>query len=107
MDTGPDGDNDPFRPVARLQIQEDAAISEPAPASETPPSAAWPQRFEGLLTAAPTAIRHLYFSENNPESKFYITVQGQQPRLFHPVNPPAIVTHNGAVEEWTIENRSM
>ena len=29
------------------------------------------------------------------------------PTLFSPDNPPAIVTTQGAVEDWTIENRSM
>jgi FtsP/CotA-like multicopper oxidase with cupredoxin domain len=37
---------------------------------------------------------------------FYITVDGQQNRLFDPNEPPAITTNKGAVEEWTIQNRS-
>ena len=37
---------------------------------------------------------------------FYITVDGQTPQLFDPNNPPAIVTTQGAVEDWTIENRA-
>ena len=39
-------------------------------------------------------------------TNFYITVDGQKPVLFDPVNPPAITTHLGAVEDWTIENRA-
>jgi hypothetical protein len=53
-----------------------------------------------------TARRTLYFSEDNPESKFYVTVEGQTPKLFSADNPPAITTHRGSVEEWTIENRA-
>src|SRR6202044_2604858 len=73
-----------------------------------------PQRFTGLATAQPTATRRLYFSEvlSNPSdpnspTNFYITVVGQTPELFSPTNPPAIVTTQGSVEDWTIENRAM
>jgi FtsP/CotA-like multicopper oxidase with cupredoxin domain len=60
-----------------------------------------------------TARRKLYFSEllsdpNNPAgpTNFYITVDGAKPVLFDPNAPPAITTHQGAVEDWTIENRT-
>ena len=62
--------------------------------------------FEGLAVATPTAQRKLYFSEENAEGKFFITVDGEKPKLFNPNEPPAIVTHQGAVEDWTIENRT-
>jgi hypothetical protein len=72
-----------------------------------------PQRFEGLASATPTAERTLYFSEvlsdpSNPLSptNFFITVDGATPELFSPNNPPAIVTTQGAVEDWTIQNRT-
>ena len=57
--------------------------------------------------------RPIYFSEvlsdpNNPASptNFYITVDDATPELFDANNPPAIITHQGAVEEWTIQNRT-
>ena len=65
----------------------------------------WKQRFENLAIAKVTAQRRLYFSENNPLSQFFITVEGATPTLFDPNNPPAIVTTQGSVEDWTIENR--
>ena len=37
---------------------------------------------------------------------FYITVDGQSNRVFDPNEPPAVMTNKGAVEEWTIQNRS-
>lgn len=40
------------------------------------------------------------------DPKFFITVDGQTPKQFDPNDPPAIVTKQGAVEDWTIENRS-
>jgi FtsP/CotA-like multicopper oxidase with cupredoxin domain len=48
----------------------------------------------------------LYFSEREKPGDFYITVDGAQPTLFSATNPPSIVTTQGSVEEWTIENRT-
>jgi FtsP/CotA-like multicopper oxidase with cupredoxin domain len=73
-----------------------------------------PQRFEGLERARISTRRLLYFSEvlsdpsdPNSPTNFYITVDGATPTLFSSTNPPAIVTTQGAVEEWTIENRAL
>jgi len=67
----------------------------------------WKQRFEGLAAATPVTSRTLFFSEDNPDSQFFITVDGAAPALFDPNNPPAIVTTQGSVEEWTIQNRTL
>jgi FtsP/CotA-like multicopper oxidase with cupredoxin domain len=108
IDTGPLGDNDPQRTLATIQT---VATEPPLPVikSGTP----WGQRFEGLDDAPVTAHRTLYFSEvlsdpNNPASptNFFITVDGATPVLFDPNNPPAIVTTQGSVEDWTIQNRT-
>src|SRR5258708_5672579 len=69
------------------------------------------QPFQALqLLFGTTAQRKLYFSEaglgTNPAVNFFITVDGKQPKLFKPTEPPAIVTKVGAVEDWTIENRT-
>ena len=68
------------------------------------------RRFANLAAVKPTATRGLYFSEategSNGPSSYFLTVQGQTPRLFSPDLPPAIVTNTGAVEDWTIENHS-
>jgi FtsP/CotA-like multicopper oxidase with cupredoxin domain len=111
VDTGPDGDNDPTRPIANIQVSPNAPEPPRVPFVTAPPPR---ERFEGLDRMRPTAERRLYFSEvlsdpTNPNSptNFYITVDGQTPTLFSPDNPPAIVTTQGAVEDWTIENRSM
>jgi FtsP/CotA-like multicopper oxidase with cupredoxin domain len=113
VDTGPDGDNDPQRPLATIQtVQGGTGTQVLKMAAVTGPPG--PQRFAGLAEATPTAYRKLYFSEvlsdpSNPASPtdFYITVDGATPTLFSPDNPPAIVTTQGAVEDWTIENRSL
>jgi FtsP/CotA-like multicopper oxidase with cupredoxin domain len=103
IDTGPDGDNDPQRPLAT--IQAGPAITG-ASVMPFPSAAPGRQRFEGLQEAAVTAHRMLYFSEENAAQHFFITVDGAKPRLFDPNNPPAITTTQGAVEDWTIENRA-
>ena len=111
IDTGPDGDNDPQRTLAIIQKSNTPVPHLPViPAVSGLPNS---QRFEGLSTAKVTAHRTLYFSEvlsdpTNPASptNFFITVDGATPVLFDPKNPPAIITHQGAVEDWTIENRT-
>jgi FtsP/CotA-like multicopper oxidase with cupredoxin domain len=70
-------------------------------------------RFANLRTNVKpqaTTNRSLYFSEategTNGPTNYFLTVQGQKPRVFSPSNPPAIVTNVGAMEQWTIENHS-
>jgi FtsP/CotA-like multicopper oxidase with cupredoxin domain len=115
IDTGPIGDNDTQRTLATIQtVAPGASIDDPnvvGVASTAAPAGA--QRFEGLADVTPSVRRHLYFSEvlsdpTNPLSptNFFITVDGATPTLFSPDNPPAIVTKQGSVEEWVIENRA-
>ena len=113
IDTGPLGDNDPTRTLAKISFNDRAAPDLRLMPSADGAGVAHVQRFEGVDTAPVTAHRKLYFSEvvsdpSDPASptNFYITVDGQKPVLFDPVNPPAITTHLGAVEDWTIENRA-
>jgi FtsP/CotA-like multicopper oxidase with cupredoxin domain len=110
VDTGPTGDYDRQRPLATI---ESAAAASGLSATGDGEGPVARQRFEGLAEASVSASRQLYFSEapsdpQNPESAtdFFITEQGATPTVFSPVNPPAIVTTQGSVEDWTIENRS-
>ncbi len=112
VDTGPGGDNDPARPIATIQINGSAGRStaKVLPKASAPPPL---PRFKNLSATTPTAQRSLYFSElsldpGDPDASviFFITVQGQTPQAFDPNNPPAIVTTEGAVEDWTIENQT-
>ena len=58
----------------------------------------------------PSIQRKLYFSEinvgSNGPGQFFITVQGQIPKVFDAMNPPAIKTKVGNVEDWTISNQT-
>ncbi|MFZ0684728.1 MAG: multicopper oxidase domain-containing protein [Terriglobales bacterium] len=78
------------------------------PASKASPPAK--QKFSNLAAGKATIYRTLYFSEategTNGPTSYFLTVEGQQPLVFSPSNPPAIVTNVGAVEQWTIQNRS-
>jgi FtsP/CotA-like multicopper oxidase with cupredoxin domain len=112
VDTGPGGENDPNRAMARIIASKDApeprsslaASPQPLPASGVP----W------LGDVAPVRTRRLYFSEkpldpDNPSgpTEFYITVDGQTPMAFDPkASLPNIVAKQGTVEDWIIENRS-
>jgi FtsP/CotA-like multicopper oxidase with cupredoxin domain len=105
--TGPDGDNDTRRTLASIQTDN---ASEQGESDTTVPSLSepdWKPRFQGLATAPVTNRRHLHFAENNPKSLFYVTVDGAKNTLYNPANPPAIVTTQGSVEDWTIENRTL
>jgi FtsP/CotA-like multicopper oxidase with cupredoxin domain len=112
IDTGPDGDNDPQRPIGTITTSgHDDRPPRAIPAVSGPPNR---QRFAGLAAEHPTVTRTLYFSEvlsdpNNPLSptNFFITVDGATPTLFSPDNPPAIVTTQGSVEDWIIQNRAL
>ena len=112
VDTGPGGENDPNRAIAKIIASEVAAeprskfavSPKPLPASGAP----W------LGDVAPVRTRRLYFSERlldpdkpNGPTEFYITVDGQTPVPFDPKSGlPNIVAKQGTVEDWIVENRS-
>ena len=115
VNTGPGGENDPTRPIAKIVAAADA----PAPRSTLPavPANAIappPVQRAWLGKVQPIRTRRLYFSEkledpNDPNSPtaFYLTVEGQVPAPFDPHSSlPNIVVHQGDVEDWIIENRS-
>jgi FtsP/CotA-like multicopper oxidase with cupredoxin domain len=112
VDTGPGGENDTNRALAKIVPSSTAPEAGPtlatAPQPLPPPTRAW------LGSVAPVRVRHLYFSEkltdpNDPTSavEFYLTVDGQEPKMFDMNSPvPNIVAQQGTVEDWIIENRS-
>lgn len=114
VDTGPIGDSDPQRTLATIETGPAGAAPEPAELLVPPVSGpAGPQRFEGLADERPVKQRRIYFSEvlSDPKdplspTNFFVTEDGAMPVLFHPDNPPAIVTTQGAVEDWIVENRT-
>jgi FtsP/CotA-like multicopper oxidase with cupredoxin domain len=112
IDTGPDGDVDPLRTIATIKTDNPTQLPTiPAVSKMANASVSAAQELSGQK---PTVHRTLYFSEvlqdpSNPSgpTNFFITVDGQTPTLFDPNNPPAIITHQGAIEDWTIQNRAL
>lgn len=111
VDTGPDGDYDPERPIASIVLNSSRA--EPALVYPTN-STASPQVFPVVSNQTVSKNRTLYFSEvlqdpSNPNSPttFYLTQIPQDPLAFFVYEPTAIRVPQGAIEEWTIENRAM
>ena len=112
VDTGPAGENDPTRPLATILGTPLAATPrshlDASPQPQPPPDLPW------LGSVEPVRTRRLYFSEQPHDPKdpksptdFFITVEGQQPKLFDPATAtPDIVAHQGEVEDWVIENRT-
>ena len=108
-DTGSIGDPMPPAILANVVVSSSNAKLEPP---KMPPAVKQTrvERFSGVAGKKPNVLRNLYFSETNVGTngpgQFYITVQGQAPKLFNAMNPPAIVTHVGSVEDWTVSNQS-
>jgi FtsP/CotA-like multicopper oxidase with cupredoxin domain len=112
VDTGLGGENDPNRMLATITATPDApeprSILASSPVPLPPPAEPW------LGSITPVRVRKLYFSEtlldpNDPNSAttFYLTVDGQTPKVFDPSSGiPDIVVKQGEVEDWIIENRS-
>jgi FtsP/CotA-like multicopper oxidase with cupredoxin domain len=101
--TGPNGDNDTARTLATIVGGGASVGTDNVPAASGAP---WQPRFLDLATATVTKQRKLYFSENATQTQFFITVDGQKPVVFSADNPPAVITTQGSVEDWTIENRA-
>jgi FtsP/CotA-like multicopper oxidase with cupredoxin domain len=112
VDTGPGGENDPNRMLARIVAVPDAP--EPRSRLQSSPQPLLPSGQQWLGDVAPVRVRRLYFSEkladpNDPTSavEFYLTVEGQTPKMFDMNSTvPDIVAEQGTVEDWIIENRS-
>lgn len=112
VDTGPAGENDPARPLATV-IADLKAPPQPTHLG-TAPQAPVSTALQWLGDVVPARTRRLYFSEHphdpkNPQSPtdFFITVEGQQPKLFDPnAQAPDIVVNQGDVEDWVVENRT-
>lgn len=107
IDTGPDGDCDPTRPLIVLNPSGDAKPRGPDTQAIRALPAGNGRRFAGLKEAPVTAQRTVFFAENNAAEQFFMTVQGQPNKLFDPNQPPGIVTTQGAVEQWTVQNQTL
>jgi FtsP/CotA-like multicopper oxidase with cupredoxin domain len=107
INTGPQGDCDPTRPIFNI-VLADSEHTENFAAKHLPATttlSTGQRRFGGIENASIAATRVFQFSEIQP-SQFFITQvsAGQQPVVFDNNNPPAVVTTQGSVEKWIIQN---
>src|SRR6266478_5167950 len=107
INNGPQGDCDPTRPIFNIVLGNTdtfASAQDDSVGSFTGLSTS-DQRFGGLSSQPVSATRTFQFSEIQP-TQFFITQvsAGQQPTLFDNNNPPAVVTTQGSVEQWIIQN---
>src|SRR6202012_1760268 len=110
--TGPDGEPTPSRVLANIISRTDApSPSATAPGGDTPRAT---HEFVPLSRLTPSAKRELYFSEERTGPKtqpgavrYYITLKGSAPKIFDMnFTAPDVTVTEGAVEDWTIENRA-
>jgi FtsP/CotA-like multicopper oxidase with cupredoxin domain len=106
-------DIDPPRPVARIIATTD--LNDPRSVLPQASSPAAKSGLAPLSTVPPVRTRTLYFSERltdstdpNSTTVFFITEEGHKPAPFDPTSGvPNIVVHQGDVEDWFVENRSL
>jgi FtsP/CotA-like multicopper oxidase with cupredoxin domain len=105
INTGPQGDCDPLRPVFNIALsgsENDEPAGGDTVGKDSGVNTAG-QRFSGLGNEPIVRTRVFEFSENQP-TQFFITEVGQQPVVFDNNNPPAVTVKRGTVEKWIIRN---
>jgi FtsP/CotA-like multicopper oxidase with cupredoxin domain len=104
INTGPDGDCDPTRPIFNIHLVDDSETTDDNAGAFTALSTSH-QRFGGINNKPISTTRTFQFSEIQP-TQFFITQvsAGQHPIVFDSNNPPAVVITQGSVEQWNIQN---
>jgi FtsP/CotA-like multicopper oxidase with cupredoxin domain len=120
--SGPLGDTLPTRPLLNMQLA--ASPDQPVAADDSVPAFTGlntsQQRFAGIMGVTPTLTRTVYFEEVEDGSAFFINASGcvtaagaqcaTQPynldTPFDNNNPPAIITTQGTVEKWIVQNHA-
>jgi FtsP/CotA-like multicopper oxidase with cupredoxin domain len=120
--SGPLGDNLPTRPLLTMQAVPDR-LSEVNPDDRVAPFTALNtslQRFAGIDFVPPSVTRTVYFDELEDGTAFFINAAGcvtasGTPCAIQPYplntkfdnnNLPAIITTQGTVEKWIVQNRA-
>jgi FtsP/CotA-like multicopper oxidase with cupredoxin domain len=117
------GDTLPTRPLLTMQLMNSPDGDEPLADDRVPAYTALntnQQRFGGIMSVTPALTRTVYFEEYEDGTAFFVnasgcvTAAGAQCRtqpygidtLFDNNNPPAIVTTQGTVEKWIVQNHA-
>jgi len=121
--SGPLGDTLPTRPLLTMQVVGNSDSDEPLADDRV---AAYTglninqQRFGGIMNVTPSLTRTVFFEEYEDGTTFFInasgcvTAAGAQCAIqpypldtpFDNNNPPAIVTTQGTVEKWIVQNHA-
>jgi FtsP/CotA-like multicopper oxidase with cupredoxin domain len=105
INTGPQGDCDPTRPIFNIQLTGDDTEAVDQNVGAFTALSTSQQRFGGASSLALATTRTFQFSEIQPSQFFITQVSAGQPRLvFDNNNPPAVVTTQGSIEQWNIQN---
>jgi FtsP/CotA-like multicopper oxidase with cupredoxin domain len=135
INNGPQGDEDPERPLITMQLASTTKTASTATStsmSSASADAATPsstglntnqQMFGGIRTQKPALTRTVFFEELQDGSAFFInaagcvTAAGAQcatqvtngvpiDTVFDTNNPPSIITTQGTVEKWIVQNHA-
>jgi FtsP/CotA-like multicopper oxidase with cupredoxin domain len=104
INTGSAGDCDPTRPIFNIALarhdDDDDNVGDFTGLNSAQ------QRFGGLSREPVSTTRVFQFSEDDQNNQFFITQVSadQQPMVFDANQPPAVVTTQGSVEKWIIQN---
>ncbi|ABF40498.1 multicopper oxidase, type 2 [Candidatus Koribacter versatilis Ellin345] len=105
-DTGPAGDSDPARPIAKIVASDSATL--PSVGKTLSARIASPLAFDGLLSEKPVALRKLVFSEelskDDANTSFFISTDPGMHARFRFTDEPKFKVRQGTVEEWHIRN---
>ena len=121
--SGPLGDTLPTRPLLTMQVVGNNDNDEPVADDRVPQFTALDtshQRFGGIMNVTPSLTRTVFFEEVEDGSAFFINASGCvkadgsqcpiQPykidTAFDNNNPPAIITTQGTVEKWIVQNHA-
>ncbi len=119
--SGPLGDDAPTRPLLNMKLA--APSGTPTADDRVPATTALDttkQKFGGIANATPALTRTVFFEEVEDGSAFFINASGcvtasgaqcaTQPypidTPFDNNNPPAIITTQGTVEKWIVQNHA-
>ena len=121
--SGPLGDTLPTRPLLNIQVVGSQDPDEPLADDRVPVFTALntsQRRFGGITSVTPSVTRTVFFEEVEDGTAFFINASGcvtasgsqcaTQPYAldtpFDNNNPPAVVTTQGTVEKWIVQNHA-
>jgi len=126
INSGPLGDNLPTRPLLNIQVVGNTDTDEPLGDDSVPAFTALntsQQRFGGITNVTPAVTRTVFFEEKEDGSAFFMSTFSCSPTTdarckasaqfpagidvpFDNNNAPAIVTTQGSVELWHVQNHA-